>query len=62
MFIHELVIYKFINNFEDYYLKVEYQKFKPKNKLEEIDKIIDWKSLKPVLKDLYHNNTEKGVK
>ena len=52
MFIHELVIYIFMNNFEDYYLKVEYQKFKPKNKLEEIDKIIDWESLRPVLKDL----------
>ncbi|MEM4058737.1 MAG: IS5/IS1182 family transposase, partial [Thermoplasmata archaeon] len=49
-----------MNNFEDYYLKVEYQKFKPKNKLEEIDKIIDWESLRPVLKDLYHNDTEKG--
>ncbi|MEM3448312.1 MAG: hypothetical protein QXP38_05455 [Nitrososphaerota archaeon] len=41
-------------------MKVEYQKFKPKNKLEEIDKIIDWESLRPVLKDLYHNDTEKG--
>ncbi|MEM3554565.1 MAG: hypothetical protein QXU79_01950 [Candidatus Micrarchaeaceae archaeon] len=41
-------------------MKVEYQKFKPKNKLEKIDKIIDWESLRPVLKDLYHNDTEKG--
>ncbi|MEM3593078.1 MAG: hypothetical protein QXW67_04270 [Candidatus Micrarchaeia archaeon] len=41
-------------------MKVEYQKFKPKNKSEEIDKIIDWESLRPVLKDLYHNDTEKG--
>ena len=41
-------------------MKVEYQKFKPKNKLEEIDKIIDWESLRPVLKDLYNNDTEKG--
>ncbi|MEM3455672.1 MAG: hypothetical protein QXE05_08750 [Nitrososphaeria archaeon] len=49
-----------MNNFENYYLKVEYQKFKPKNKSEEIDKIIDWESLRPVLKDLYHNDTEKG--
>ncbi|MEM3845614.1 MAG: transposase [Candidatus Parvarchaeota archaeon] len=49
-----------MNNFEDYYLKIEYQKFKPKNKLEEIDKIIDWESLRPVLKDLYNNDTEKG--
>ncbi|MEM3272130.1 MAG: hypothetical protein QXX42_02725 [Thermoplasmatales archaeon] len=48
-----------MNSFEDYYLKVEYQKLRPKNKLEEIDKVIDWESLRLVLKDLYHNDTEK---
>ncbi|MEM3191759.1 MAG: transposase [Candidatus Parvarchaeota archaeon] len=49
-----------MNNFEDYYLKVEDQKFKQKNKLEEMDKINDLESLRTVLKDLYHNATEKG--
>ncbi|MEM3593067.1 MAG: hypothetical protein QW778_03780 [Candidatus Micrarchaeaceae archaeon] len=49
-----------MNIFEGYYLKVEYQKFKLKNMLKEIDKIINWESLRPVLKDLYHNDTENG--
>ncbi|MEM3265817.1 MAG: hypothetical protein QXH07_07670 [Thermoplasmata archaeon] len=59
MFIHELIIYIFIDNFEDYYLKVEHQKFKPKNKLEEIDKIINYESLIFILKYPYHIVIEK---
>ncbi|MEM3265826.1 MAG: transposase [Thermoplasmata archaeon] len=35
------------------------QKFKSKNKLEEINKIIDREYFRPILKDLYHNDTEK---
>ncbi|MGC8663185.1 MAG: transposase [Thermoplasmata archaeon] len=49
-----------MNNFEDFFLKSEYEKLKAKDKLFEFNQIIDWESLRPIVSDLYHNDTEKG--
>ncbi|MEM3265625.1 MAG: hypothetical protein QXH07_06700 [Thermoplasmata archaeon] len=45
-----------MNNFEDFFLKNEYEK----DKLFEFNEIIDWEALRPILSELYHNDTEKG--
>ncbi|MEM4058571.1 MAG: hypothetical protein QXZ12_07610 [Thermoplasmata archaeon] len=49
-----------MNNFEDFFLKNEYEKLKDKDKLFEFNEIIDWEALRPILSELYHNDTEKG--
>ncbi|MEM3828700.1 MAG: transposase [Conexivisphaerales archaeon] len=49
-----------MNNFEDIFLRNEYEKLKDKNRLFEFNEIIDWKALRPILGELYHNDTEKG--
>ncbi len=49
-----------MNNFEDFFLKSEYEKLKGKDKLFEFNEIIDWEALRPIISDLYHNDTEKG--
>ncbi|MEM3845401.1 MAG: hypothetical protein QXU98_06850 [Candidatus Parvarchaeota archaeon] len=48
-----------MNNFEDFFLKNEYEKLKDKNKLFEFSEIIDWETLRQILRELYHNDTEK---
>jgi len=47
-------------NFEDFYLRMEYEKFSGQDRLSAIDEIIDWEVLRPIIKDLYKNDTEKG--
>ncbi|MEM3812211.1 MAG: hypothetical protein QXZ12_08295 [Thermoplasmata archaeon] len=49
-----------MNNFEDFFLKNEYEKLKDNDKLFEFNEIIGWEAHRPILSELYHNDTKKG--
>ena len=46
-----------MSNIVDYGLREAY---KSMDKLAQIDPMIDWESLRPIIKDLYRNDTQKG--
>ena len=49
-----------MDNIVNYGLHEAYQSLKGKDKLAMIDPLIDWESLRPIVKELYRNNTDKG--
>ena len=49
-----------MNNIVDYGLREAYNSMKSMGKLAQIDLIIEWESLRPIVKELYRNDTEKG--
>jgi IS5 family transposase len=44
----------------EYGLREAYNSMKSMDKLVQIDPMIDWESLRPMVKDLYSNNTDRG--
>ena len=47
----------------NYGLRERYEQLKKRgDRLDDIKKIIDWESLRPLLKDLFTNDTEQGGK
>ena len=49
-----------MSNIVDYGLREAYKSMKSMDKLAEIDPMINWESLRPVVKELYRNDTDKG--
>ncbi|MHB8360310.1 MAG: IS5 family transposase [Thermoplasmataceae archaeon] len=49
-----------MDNIVNYGLREAYQSLKVKDKLAMIDPLIEWESLRSIVKGLYRNNTEKG--
>ncbi|MCL4451501.1 MAG: transposase [Candidatus Thermoplasmatota archaeon] len=49
-----------MNNSVDYGLREAYNSMKSMDKLAKIDPMIDWESLRPLVKELYRNDTDKG--
>ncbi|EQD42285.1 transposase IS4 family protein, partial [mine drainage metagenome] len=49
-----------MNNIVDYGLREAYSSMKIMDKLKEIDPMIDWGSLRPIVKKLFRNDTGKG--
>lgn len=49
-----------MNSIIDYGLREAYSSIKSMDRLAQIDPMIDWESLRPIVKDLYRNDTEKG--
>ena len=49
-----------MSNIVDYGLREAYKSMKSMDKLAQIDPMIDWESLRPIIKDLYRNDTRKG--
>ena len=49
-----------MNNIVDYGLREAYKSMKSMDKLARIDPMIDWESLRPFVKELYRNDTDKG--
>ena len=43
----------------DYGLREAYKSMKSMDKLAQIDPMINWESLRPIMKELYRNDTEK---
>ncbi len=44
----------------DYGLREAYNSMKSMDRLARIDPMIGWESLRPIVKELYRNDTEKG--
>ncbi|MCL4334896.1 MAG: hypothetical protein M1402_02215 [Candidatus Thermoplasmatota archaeon] len=51
-----------MNNILDYGLREAGSSMKSMDKLAKIDPMIDWESLRPLVKELYRNDTDKGVR
>ncbi|EQD75724.1 transposase IS4 family protein, partial [mine drainage metagenome] len=49
-----------MSNIVDYGLREAYLSMKGMDKLSQIDPMIDWESLRPIVKDLFRNDTDKG--
>ena len=49
-----------MNNIIDYGLREAYNSMKSMDKLAEIEPMINWESLRPIVKELYRNDTDKG--
>ena len=49
-----------MNNIVDYGLRKAYSSTKGMDKLQEIDPMIDWESLRPIVKKLFRNDNGKG--
>ena len=49
-----------MNNIVDYGLREAYKSMKSMDKLAQIDPMIDWESIRPLVKELYRNDTDKG--
>ena len=49
-----------MSNIIEYGLREAYNSMKSMDKLAQIDPMIDWESLRPTVKDLYRNDTDKG--
>ena len=49
-----------MDNIVNYGLREAYLSLKDKDKLAMIDPLIDWESLRHIVKELYRNNTDKG--
>ena len=49
-----------MNNIVDYGLREAYKSMKSMDKLAEIDPMINWELLRPIVRELYRNDTEKG--
>ena len=49
-----------MSNIVDYGLREAYKSMKSMDKLAEIDPMINWELLRPIVKELYRNDTEKG--
>ena len=49
-----------MNNIVDYGLREAYKSLKSIDKLAEIDPMINLESLRPIVKELYRNDTDKG--
>ena len=47
-------------NIIDYGLQEAYKSMKSMDRLSQIDPMIDWESLRPIMKELYRNDTNKG--
>ena len=49
-----------MSNIVDYGLREAYKSMKSMDKLAQIDPMINWESLRPIVKELYRNDTDKG--
>ena len=49
-----------MSNIVDYGLREAYNSMKSMDKLAEIDPMINWELLRPIVKELYRNDTDKG--
>ena len=49
-----------MSTFKDFSLPEMYEAIRSKDTLPEIDCSIDWESMRPMIRSLFHNNTEKG--
>ena len=49
-----------MSNIVDYGLREAYSSMKGMDKLAQIDPMIDWESLRPFVKKLYRNDTDRG--
>jgi IS5 family transposase len=49
-----------MSTFKDFSLPEMYETIRSSDILPEIDRSIDWESMRPMIRSLFHNNTEKG--
>ena len=49
-----------MSTFKDFSLPEMYETIRSSDILPDIDRSIDWESMKPMIRSLFHNDTEKG--